>query len=179
MSNPWERQEVMATGQNSQVSSTATLGSLYLCHKQPTPLSISSKLIIQNDVAKNNSYIILLARNCVLLLESLTRGSRDAAFSVAGLEPAWKAKRRARLHRHPMDTIRSACPFGLPVVRAGFGQTHVFLLLAEVQWWTEDQKAWVAQKISSSSRHLNRTLQMGRACSREPDSTEIGFQGTQ
>lgn len=97
---------------------------------------------IQNDIAKRiTSYFVLLARNYVLLLEELTRGSRDAAFSVAGLEPAWKAKRRVRLHRHPMDTIRNACLCGLPVVCAGFGQTHVFLLCPEAQWWTEDQKA--------------------------------------
>lgn len=53
-------------------------------------------------------YIILLARNYLLLLEELTSGSRDAAVSVAGQEPVCKTKRRVRLHCHLMDTSRNA-----------------------------------------------------------------------
>lgn len=46
-------------------------------------------------------YIILLARNYLLLLEELTSGSRDAAVSVAGQEPVCKTKKKSEVTLPP------------------------------------------------------------------------------
>lgn len=42
---------------------------------------------------RQKDQLVLSTRNSMLLLEELTSGSRDAAFSVAGQEPACEAEK--------------------------------------------------------------------------------------
>ena len=95
-------------------------------------------------------YTILSTWNSMLFLEELTSGSRDAAFSVAGQEPACKAKRKARLHCHLKDTVRNTSLSRPLFPGAGSRQIHLFLLSAAVLWQTEDKKVTITRKKNCS-----------------------------
>lgn len=88
--------------------------------------------MMQNDAAKRKTrilyYLIRKKKKYTLLREELTSGSRDAAFSAAGQEPACKAERKSEVTLPPDGHNQKYWS----AKAAGFGQTRLFLLLVAV-----------------------------------------------